>query len=279
MANQSFQELLNKRWSKKLFVCVGLDPLLEKIPDSVKQDSIEQTIVAFNRAIIDATVSFVCAFKPNSAFYEAYGAEGISALKQTVRYIKEKYPEIPVILDAKRGDIDSTNEGYVKFAFEYLGADAITLHPYLGREALEPFIKLKNKGIFILVKTSNKGSGEFQDLKVENKPLYQAVAENVLKEWNTNGNCGIVVGGTYSDDLKNVRMIVGDMPILIPGIGAQGGDVAKTVAAGKNRKNTGIIISSSRGIIYASAGADFAKSARNAAEVLNKQIIDALNNG
>lgn len=274
----SFIDKLKLRWKEKFFLCVGLDPVLEKFPQSIKQASLEQTIIAFNRAIIDSTASMVCAFKPNSAFYEAYGTEGISALKQTVEYIKQKYPEIPVILDAKRGDIESTNEGYVKFAFDHLEADGLTIHPYLGKEANAPFLKRGDKGIFVLVKTSNRGAGEFQNLQTDRKPLYMQVAEHVAKEWNTNGNCGVVVGATYPEELKQVREAVGDMPILIPGVGAQDGDVDQIVKAGKNNKGEGMIINSSRGIIYASSEANFAEEARKAAESLHNQILEALKN-
>lgn len=201
----------------------------------------------FNKAIIDATCDLVCAYKPNSAFYEARGVEGITELKKTCDYLRKTYPEIPIILDAKRGDIGNTNEGYVTYAFDYLGADAITLHPYLGREALQPFLDRKDKGCIILCKTSNPGAGEFQDVGL----LYQRVAKNVVKTWNSNGNCMVVVGATYPKDLAIIRRIVGNMTILVPGIGSQGGDIEKTVKAGMDSKGKGLIISSSRFIIFA----------------------------
>jgi orotidine-5'-phosphate decarboxylase len=228
----------------------------------------------FNREIIDATHDLVCTYKPNSAFYEARGEAGLRALMNTVSYIRETYPHIPVILDAKRADIDSTNIGYVQSAFDYLGVDAITVHPYLGREALTPFLARKEKGIIVLVKTSNPGAAEFQDLPVgpEQEPLYMVVARHVAQVWNNNGNCAIVVGATYPDELRRARAIVGDMPILIPGIGVQGGEVAATVKAGQDSRGRGMVISASRSIIFASQGSDFADAAREATEQLRAEV-------
>jgi orotidine-5'-phosphate decarboxylase len=195
-------------------------------------------------------------------------------LMNTVNYIREVYAHIPVILDAKRADIGSTNLGYAQSAFDYLGVDAITVHPYLGREALAPFLARKEKGIIVLVKTSNSGAGEFQDLPVgpEQEPLYMVVARHVAQDWNRNGNCAIVVGATYPDELRRARALVGDMPILVPGIGAQGGEVAATVKAGQDSRGWGMIISASRSIIFASQGSDFAVAARAATEQLRAEI-------
>ncbi len=276
MESTSFMEKLENRWSRAGFLCVGLDLNLSLIPEVLKKEntSLEDIFFTFNREIIDATADLVCAYKPNSAFYEAEGEAGMRALTRTVLYIKETYPDIPVVLDAKRADIGNTNEGYVRAFFDELGADAVTVHPYLGREALEPFLERKDKGIFVLARTSNPGAGEFQDLPVgaAGESLYKAVARSVADSWNGRGNCGLVVGATYPEELALVRAIVGDMPILIPGIGAQGGDVAKTVQAGKNSKGKGMLISSSRAIIYASSGADFADAARKASEKLKGEI-------
>lgn len=251
-------------------VCVGLDSDIQKIPKHIRDGEHPQT--TFNRAIIDATHDLVAAYKPNSAFYEARGEAGIEALKMTCDYLRETYPEIVIILDAKRADIGSTNEGYARFAFDYLGADAITLHPYLGKEALKPFLDRENKGCIILCRTSNPGAGEFQDLTKEGKPLYQIVAENVAKDWNYNDNCGLVVGATYPAELTIVRRIAPDLPFLIPGIGAQGGDVEKTVKAGVDRYGKRAIINSSRSIIFASTGQDFAQIARKAAVTLKEEV-------
>ena len=181
-------------------LCVGLDSDFNKIPEFLKSKQYPQ--FAFNREIIEVTADLVSVYKPNIAFYEsAQGLAGLLQLKKTVDYIKENYPEIPVILDAKNADIESTNEGYVTFAFDYIQADAITLHPYLGKEALKPFLDRKDKALFILCRTSNPGAGEFQDLTVNGLPLYQVVAKQVAKKWNENGNCGLLVGATYPSEL------------------------------------------------------------------------------
>ncbi len=271
----TFVSRLEQCWKQDNFVCVGLDPDYNHIPESVKSlDSVEEALFVFNREIIDATHDLVCAYKPNAAFYEMQGDVGLRALTRTVRYIRETYPHIPIILDAKRADIGSTNLGYVKAAFDIIGVDAITVHPYLGKEALAPFLARREKGIIVLAKTSNPGSAEFQNLPVgqSQEPLYQVVARNVATTWNSNGNCALVVGATYPAELKKVRTIVGDMPILIPGIGAQGGEVAATVIAGKDSRGCGMIINSSRAIIFASQGPDFAQAARQATEHLRAEI-------
>ncbi len=278
MSDRNFNDLLQNKWAEGKFVCVGLDSEFGKIPESAHRSgnecdvSVANTIVAFNREIVEATKDLVCAYKPNAAFYEAHGDDGIGALQRTIADIHAIAPDVPVILDAKRADIGNTNAGYVDAAFNFLYADAVTIHPYLGRDALRPFLNLVDKGIFILCRTSNPGAGEFQDLMVEcplsvqesppEWPLYQHVAYRVMRSWNTVGNCGLVIGATYPEELQQVRKIVGDMPILIPGIGAQGGDVEKSVTAGKDSRGQGMIINSSRGIIFASKGADFAEAAR-----------------
>jgi len=250
----TFQEKLDKIVKKnKSLVCVGLD----------------QNLFSFNKSIIEATADLVCSYKLNTAFYEAIGHEGINALKDTCDYLVEKYPEIPIIIDAKRADIGNTNKGYVQFVFTYLGADAITVHPYLGEEAIRPFLDCKDKGVIVLCRTSNSGAGEFQDLKVSGKSLYKIVAENVSNKWNINKNCILVVGATYPAELKEVRKIVGDMTLLVPGIGAQGGDLEATLKAGLNSKKQGLIINSSRGIIFAENPRAEAMKLRNS---INKQL-------
>ncbi len=252
-------------------LCIGLDSQLEKIPVHMK--SKPNPIYEFNKAIIDSTHDLVCAYKPNAAFYESEGTKGIDQLKMSTEYINAKYGEIPIILDAKRSDIGNTNEGYIKYAFDYLNTDAITLHPYLGKEALKPFLDQKEKGIFILCRTSNPGAGEFQDLKVGATPFYQIVAKNTINDWNYNSNCGLVVGATYPTELNIVRHIVGDgFPLLIPGIGAQGGDVEMTIKAGIDKDGLNAIINSSRSIIFASPGEDFAQKARTEAKKLRNEI-------
>lgn len=233
-ANLTFLEKLTAKWNENKFVCVGLD----------------KGEFEFDKNIIDQTFDLVCAYKPNSAFYESSGVIGLESLKKTIEYIKQKAEGVPVVLDAKRGDIGNTNEAYAKAIFDDLGVDAVTVSPYLGQESLQPFLKRTDKGIIVLVKTSNPGAGEFQDLIIERRPLYQVVAEHV-KKWNANGNLTVVVGATYPEELKKVREIVGDMPILVPGIGTQGGDLENTIKNGLNSKKQGLIISSSRGIIFA----------------------------
>ncbi|HUV46714.1 MAG TPA: orotidine-5'-phosphate decarboxylase [Candidatus Bathyarchaeia archaeon] len=252
-------------------VCVGLDSDTTKIPPFLRK--YKDRIFTFNKEIIDATYDLVCAYKPNIAFYEAEGIKGLKALKKTIDYLRKKYPEIPIILDAKRGDIDNTNLGYIKYIFEDLKVDAVTLHPYLGKLALLPFLNLKDKFLFILCRTSNTGAGEFQDLMVKHSklglvPFYQVIAYQVAKYWNKHKNCGLVIGATYPDELKIVRKIVGKILLLIPGIGAQGGSIEKTLKAGDGN----MIINSSRSIIFASSGNDFAEAARRETQSLKNKI-------
>jgi len=267
-----FTRKLAAIWAKNdSLLCVGLDPDMAKLPASVTQS--QTPLLDFNKAIIDATADQVCAFKPNSAFYEARGADGIAELKATCDYIHTKYSDIPIILDFKRGDIGNTNGLYAQFAFDYLGADAVTVQPWAGRESLQPFLDRKDKGIIILDRTSNPGSGELQDLSVDGQKLYLRVAQNVRDDWNKNGNCLLVVGATYPDELAEIRQLVGDdMVFLVPGLGAQGGDAAATVKAGLNRAGTGLIINSSRQILYASSGDDFAQAAAAQAQATRQQI-------
>jgi len=253
-----FHNKLNKIIKKNnSLLCVGLDSDFEKVKGS---------LFLFNKRIIEQTYDLVCSYKLNIAFYEAIGLKGLKDLKLTIKYLKSKYPEIPIIIDAKRGDIGNTNRGYVQFIFNILGADAITVNPYLGEEAMGPFLEMKDKGIIILCRTSNSGAGEFQDLKVNGTLLYQIIAKNVAKKWNKNNNCLLVVGATYPDELKKVREIVGEeMWILVPGVGAQGGDLEATLKAGLNKKGKGLIINSSRGII-------FSKNPRQEAKNLRERI-------
>lgn len=252
---------IKNKWKEQKFICVGLD----------------QGEFEFNKAIIDQTFDLVCCYKLNSAFYEIKGSIGCEALKKTIQYIHQTYPEIPVILDAKRADVENTSQAYAKAEFDNLKADAVTVNPYLGQQALQPFLQRKDKGIFVLIKTSNPGAGEFQDLHVypehsrRGKPLYQVIAEHVAKEWNKNGNVGVVVGATYPEELKKVRAIVGDIPILIPGVGAQGGDLETAVKVSSDSQGTGMILNSSRSII-------FAQNPREAALNLHQEIVKSLTN-
>jgi orotidine-5'-phosphate decarboxylase len=285
--NRNFMDMLRKQWDKGKFVCVGLDSEWEKVQGYfVGNNDMAYMWKSFNQDIVKATKDIACVYKINTAFYEAQGCTGWDVLAYTIQVILS-YTEVPVILDAKRGDIGNTNNGYVKMAFENLGADAITVHPYLGMEAMKPFLDCKDKGIFVLCKTSNKGSDEFQDLCIGDEhaagfgtqKIYQRVAQNVARnsKWNYNENCGLVVGATYPEELKTVRDLVGnDVPILIPGVGAQGGDLEAAVKNGKNSCNCGFLVNSSRGIIFAGKGADYADSARKAAEDLHKAIQKAI---
>jgi orotidine-5'-phosphate decarboxylase len=267
----NFTNKLANAWERHdSLLCVGLDPDLAKIPAHIR--SLEHPLFAFNKAIIDATAEFVCAFKPNSAFYEAFGSAGITQLKLTMDYIHEKYPDVVTILDAKRADIGNTNNGYVSFAYDYLGADSITLHPYLGHEALQPFLDREDKGAIILCRTSNTGAGEFQDLQINGRRVYEHVAEVVAKTWNKNNNCLLVVGATYPEEMKAIRQLVGDMPFLVPGIGAQGGDIQAIMEAGVDARQHGMLISASRSVLYASNGADFAEAAQLEAAQLRDEI-------
>lgn len=263
---------LNKRIDTvNSLLCVGLDSAIEKIPSHHLQGE-KYPQFAFNKAIIDATAEYVCAYKPNSAFYEARGEQGLRELKMTFDYIAKTYPDVVTIMDAKRGDIGSTNEGYVQYIFDYLGSDAVTLHPYLGREALQPFLKRKDKASIILCKTSNPGSGEFQDILVEGKPFHEYLASQIAEKWNENNNCMLVVGATYPEEMKKIRGRAPHLPFLVPGIGAQSGDVEKTVKAGLDVQKRGMMINSSRGIIFASKGTDFAQKAGQEAKKLQNEI-------
>lgn len=246
-------------------LCVGLDSDFGKLPEKFKNAANPQ--FEFNKRIIDATHEFAAAYKPNMAFYEARGEQGIHELKLTMDYLHEKHPDIFTICDAKRGDIGNTNEGYAAAIFDWLGFDAVTLHPYLGREALEPFLERQDKVSIILCRTSNPGAGEFQDLESGNKPLWQIVAEKVRDEWNTNNNCMLVVGATYPEEMKKIRQLCPEITFLVPGVGAQGGEVKATVEAGLNSAKKGMIINSSRGIIFA---ADPAVAARKLRDEINK---------
>ena len=252
-------------------MCVGLDPEIERFPPRVRGEA--SPIFHFNKAIIDATADLVCAYKPQFAHYAAYEAE--DQLERTIDYVHRTYPGVPVILDAKRGDIGNTAERYAIEAFERYGADAVTVNPYLGGDSLEPFLKHADKGVLVLCRTSNPGAGDLQDLMIGSRRLYQVVAELAARQWNSRGNCLLVVGATYPRQLAEVRELVGDMPLLVPGVGAQGGDVVQAVQNGQTRSGTGLIVSSARAILYASAGEDFARAARAATETLRAQINSA----
>jgi len=260
---------LARAWERNnSLLCVGLDPEIERFPRAIGAEA--SPIFHFNKAIVDATADLVCAYKPQFAHYAAYEAE--DQLERTIEYIHRSYPGLPVILDAKRGDIGNTAERYAIEAFERYAADAVTVNPYLGTDALEPFLRRADKGVIVLCRTSNPSAGDLQDLETGGRRLYQVVAELAAARWNTRGNCLLVVGATYPRELAEVRALVGDMPLLVPGVGAQQGDVAEVVHNGQTPQGTGLILSSSRAILYASAGADFAGAARTATQALRTQI-------
>ena len=266
----AFIDTLAGSWKRNnSLVCVGLDPEIERFPAHIAAQP--SPIFQFNKAIIDATADLVCAYKPQFAHYAAYEAE--DQLERTIEYVHRSYPGIPVILDSKRGDVGNTAERYAIEAFERYGADAVTVNPYLGRDSLEPFLKYADKGVIILCRTSNPGSRDLQDLEVSSgRKLYQVVADLAAREWNSRGNCLLVVGATYPRELAEVREIVGTMPFLVPGVGAQGGDVAAAVSSGQTADGTGLVISSSRGILYAGTDGEFSAAARSATQTLRDQI-------
>lgn len=249
-------------------LCVGLDPELEKIPAHLR--ALPQPVFEFNRRIIDATAEFACCFKPQFAHYAALGAE--DELLATIRYIHERHPGLPVILDSKRGDIGSTAAKYAQESFGRYGADAVTVNPYLGGDSVEPYLKWQDRGVIILCRTSNPGARDFQDLESGGRRLYRHVAERVARDWNAGGQCMLVIGATYPGELAEIRAVVGTLPFLVPGVGAQGGDVAAAVRAGRTADGFGLVLNSSRGILYAGSGEGFAEAAREAARQLRDEI-------
>jgi orotidine-5'-phosphate decarboxylase len=249
-------------------VCVGLDPELERLPARIR--ALPRAIFEFNRCIVDATAEYACCYKPQFAHYAAVGAE--DQLLATIDYIHERHPALPVILDSKRGDIGSTAAKYAQESFERYGADAVTVNPYLGSDSVEPYLKWSDRGVIVLCRTSNPGARDFQDLESNGKRLYRHVAERVARDWNSAGNCMLVIGATFPGELAEIRGVVGEMPFLVPGVGAQGGDVAAAVRAGRASNGLGMVLNSSRGILYASSGSDFEAAARAATLALRDEI-------
>ncbi|MFD1121419.1 orotidine-5'-phosphate decarboxylase [Methylophilus flavus] len=270
----SFIKQLQASWqSSDSLLCIGLDPDMERFPKSLASGA--DNIFRFNQAIIDATHDLVCAYKPQIAYFSALGAE--QQLEKTIAYIKSNYPHIPVILDAKRGDIGSTATQYVKEAFVRYQVDAVTVNPYMGFDSVKPFLDYQDKGVIVLCKTSNEGASQLQEVRLQQtdsdgEPVYEYIAQLAATEWNFNHNCLLVMGATWPEQVAKVRSIVGDMPFLVPGAGAQGGDVGSIVKAGQTADGTGLIISASRSILYASNHADFAEAARTQAEALKQAI-------
>ena len=270
----AFMRALRDRWAdSNSLVCVGLDPEPSKFPARFTGDP--DAVFAFCRDIVDATAPYACSFKPQIAHFAALAAE--DALQRLIAHVHAMHPGIPVILDSKRGDIGSTARHYAAEAFDRYAADAVTANPYLGGDSLQPLLDRAERGVVVLCRTSNPGARDLQDLVVsaeggDPRPLYQHVAAKVAREWNGNGNCMLVVGATWPRQLREVRAIVGDVPFLVPGVGAQGGDVEAVVANAKTADGTGLVVSSSRAILYASNGDDFAEAAAAAAKSLRDEI-------
>jgi orotidine-5'-phosphate decarboxylase len=265
-SSNTFNQQLQSAWaSQGSMLCVGFDPDPRRLPQSLQGKP--ESIFEFCRDIADATADLVCAFKPQFAYFASQRAE--AQLEKLIKHLKDSYPHIPVILDSKRGDIGSTADHYAMEVFERYGADAVTVSPYMGFDTIEPYLKHTGKGVIVLCRTSNPGGSDLQFLNVapDGQPLYLHVAKLAAQQWNSSGQIGLVVGATFPEEIAKVRAIVGDMPLLIPGIGAQGGDIDATVKAGAiaNKPGTGMIINSSRAILYASSGSDFAQAARTAA--------------
>ncbi len=260
----NFIDKLNAAWKRNdSLLCVGLDPDTARFPAHLQGRA--DGIVEFCKAIIDATADLACAFKPQIAYFAALGAE--DQLEAICKYLRETYPHVPLILDAKRGDIGATAHQYAREAFDRYGADAVTVNPYMGFDSVEPYMEWKDRGVIVLCRTSNAGGSDLQFLDVGGQPLYQHVARLVADKWNKNGQCALVVGATFPEELAQVRAIVGDMPLLVPGVGAQGGDIEATVKSGRTAAGLGMMINSSRAIIYAQpqGNEDFAAAARRVA--------------
>ncbi len=302
----TFQEKLTAGWNAGKFVCVGIDPRMDMIPPSIAGATDASKLELFCLQITRATAQQALAIKPNLAFFLRAGGRGIDVLRYLCNLVRIQFPEVVLILDAKYGDIGDTNEASAEFAFDLLGVDAVTLNPYVGRQAHEPFLRHADKGCIFLVKTSDPGAAEYQDqfVLVQDEQLnkiektatgeilrphwagnrrgatfkfHQLVAHQITHGWNTCGNCGVVVGATYPGDLSTVRTIVGGaMPILIPGIGAQGGDLMATVNEGMGSGGHGMVINASRSLIHASTDDDFAEAAARATLVLSQQILACL---
>jgi len=264
--SNTFNQQLQSAWaSQGSMLCVGFDPDPKRLPASFQGKP--EGIFEFCREIADATADLVCSFKPQFAYFASQRAE--AQLEKLIRHLKDKHPHIPVILDSKRGDIGSTADHYALEAFERYGADAVTVNPYMGFDTIEPYLKHAGKGVIVLCRTSNPGGSDLQFLNVNlDEPLYLHVAKLASQKWNSSGQISLVVGATFPEEIAKVRAIVGDMPLLIPGIGAQGGDIDATIKAGRlqNAPGTGMIINSSRAILYASTGSDFAQAARDVAQ-------------
>jgi orotidine-5'-phosphate decarboxylase len=265
----TFIATLAQRWTgADTLLCVGLDPDLTRFPAHLRDR--EDSIYAFCRAIVDATAEFACAFKPQIAYFAAARAE--DQLESLIAHCRQAHPEVPVILDAKRGDIGATSEQYAREAFERYDAHAVTLSPYMGFDSIEPYLAYADRGAFLLCRTSNIGGNDLQMLDVGGERLFERVARLTESTWNRNGQLGLVVGATYPAELARVRSLAPSLPLLVPGIGAQGGDVQASMQAGRNARGTGMVVNSSRAILYAGSGEDFAQAARAAAQRTRDEI-------
>ncbi|WP_322995489.1 orotidine-5'-phosphate decarboxylase [Castellaniella sp.] len=270
----NFIDKLNRAWiSQDSLLMVGLDPDPRRFPDELAGRP--DAVLEFCRRIVDATAPFVCGFKPQIAYFSALGAE--DQLLDLCQHIRQQHPTLPIVLDAKRGDIGSTAEQYAREAFERYGADAVTVNPYMGRDSVQPYIDYGDKGVIILCRTSNRGGADLQDMRLANgTPLYLHVADQIARVWNTTGQCALVVGATFPEEIAQVRRRVGDMPLLIPGIGVQGGDIQATVQAGRTPHGKGMMINSSRAILYASNKEDWAEAATKTARATRSAIRQAV---
>lgn len=282
MASAFLDKLSNAWQTTGSLLCVGLDPDLTRLPEPYRSAVgnpalAPKAVLDFGCEVIRAVRPYVCALKPQYAHYAALGPDGIRALQETVGFARKVAPDLLVILDGKRADIGSTARMYAAEAFDVLGCDAVTVNPYMGKDAVEPFLERPDKGAFVLCRTSNPGAGAVQDLQVQtadgSQPLYQAIASMVAAEWNERGNCGLVVGATRPDELARVRSIAPDLPILVPGIGAQGGDLEASVRAGLDASGRGLLVNVSRAVIYAGESDRWAQDAAEAA----RRFRDAIN--
>lgn len=278
-ARPTFTETLRQGWNAGRFISVGLDGEFGRLPGDLAAGDPARGVLLFHRRLIEATRDLAVAYKPQIAGYEQMGNDGFPLLRATIELVRELAPGIPVILDAKRADIGVTNQRYAHVAFDLYDADAITVHPYLGPEAMKPFTDRADKGVIVLCRTSNPGAGAYQDLIVEGRRLYQYIAEDVATTWNYNGNCGLVVGATYPNEIKAVRAAAPELPILVPGIGAQGGEVEATVQNGVAKSGGGLVLHASRSIMYAyekHPDKSFADATRAEMTSLHAEIVAAL---
>ncbi|MFY1577307.1 orotidine-5'-phosphate decarboxylase [Verrucosispora sp. WMMD703] len=270
-----FYEMVRGRWAAGRLVCVGLDPDPVRLPSAVRGSDARRT-ADFCREIVDATHDYAAAFKLNSAFFEALGADGIVAMERVIAYIKDRHPSVLVIVDAKRGDIANTNEYYATAVFDTWGADVLTVHPYFGGASLKPFLRRSEKGAIVMGANSDPGATEFQDLALaDGSTLFEHVCRTVAEKWNVHANCAVTAGANDPAKLARIRTAVGEMPILLLGIGAQGGDIDACLSGGTAGATFGLIVNSSRDILYASAGDDFADTAHRAASTLNARLASA----